>query len=181
MTTMRPLLAALLLLPSLPCAAQALDCVYAARSTKGGELASHAKCAEARDGKVTVLRAHLAQMSFGTQGLESVLIGRQHYYVKPDGSTLPVLTYDNWADDFAEGLVRARVDGRIAYYDATFRQVIAPKYDFGWPFAGGRAQVCVGCSVAAPDDDGHSVVTGGDWGYIDKAGILLAPLQPAPR
>ncbi|NEV64594.1 WG repeat-containing protein [Thiorhodococcus minor] len=84
-------------------------------------------------------------------------------------------TLDNGPDPFAEGLVRSRRAGRILYVDVHFREVIGPRYDWGWPFAQGRALVCRGCR---PLQDGeHSRVSGGRWGWIDRQGREVVPVQ----
>ena len=112
----------------------------------------------------------LSKMVFSPDGLAQAFIDRSWYYIKRDGSTLPVITYDNGADYFAEGLVRSRVDGKTAYFDTQFKQTIPPKYDWAWPFEHGKALVCIGCVEAAPDGPEHRMVVGGRWGYIDHQG-----------
>ncbi|MFL6585216.1 MAG: WG repeat-containing protein [Chthoniobacterales bacterium] len=101
--------------------------------------------------------------------MAQALIERTWYYVKRDGATLPVITYDNGADYFSEGLVRSRLAGKIAYFNKQFEQVIPPRYDWGWPFENGKALVCVGCAEAAPDADQHTMMQGGRWGYINHS------------
>jgi hypothetical protein len=49
-------------------------------------------------------------------------------------------------DDYAAGLTRSVVSGRVAYYDQNFRKVIAPRYDWNWHFHKGRALVCADCT-----------------------------------
>lgn len=119
---------------------------------------------------------HLAQMSYTTKGLATALIQGRWYYVKPNGDLLQVITFDNGADYFSEGLTRSQVHGKVAYFDAKFREVILPRYDWGWPFETGRALVCIGCITSKPDDDGHYSVDGGRWGFIDKSGKTLVPV-----
>lgn len=154
-----------------------LDCLYGSREPTAG-LESHPGCAVREGGRVRVSEAHLAQMSFSEEGLASALIDRQWYYLRRDGKLLPVLTYDNGPDSFSEGLTRSLVDGKMAYFDAELRQVVAPKYDWGWPFEDGRALVCLGCKAGAPDGDGHTSIKGGRWSYIDKNGTEVAEAKP---
>lgn len=93
---------------------------------------------------------------------------------------LPVLTYDNGPDYFVEGLTRARIGGKIGYYDQHLRQVIAPRYDWGSPFEHGRAEVCNGCKPVPTDADGHTVMVGGTWATIDRHGNEVVPPEPPP-
>ena len=109
--------------------------------------------------------------------MEAELVCGLHYHVKPDGSMLPVVTFDNWADYYSEGLTRSVVNGKIAYYDRDFRQVVVPQYDWGWPFINDRALVCKGCTIQPQDEDGHQRVTGGLWGYINKKGEEIIPIK----
>lgn len=157
-----------------------VDCVYCAKHTKANpnpELKDYKNCGEITAGKISLTKEHLAQMDFDKHRLATILVQGKHYYVKPDGSMLQVVTFDNWADDYSEGLVRSMVDGRVAYYNRAFKQVIAPKYDWGGPFIKGRALVCKGCTVQPPDEDGHTSYTGGTWGYIDKKGHEVIPVR----
>ena len=101
-------------------------------------------------------------------------------YVRRDGGTLEVPASDNGPDNFSEGLVRIRRAGKTGYADASFRTVIPPRFDFGWPFEKGRALVCLACRVAPPDPrhhDEHAPVTGGTWGYIDHRGREVVPIR----
>jgi hypothetical protein len=156
-------------------ASDLLDCVYVDDGPRA-ELELHAQCARRIPDGVSVLKSHLARMSF-RDGFASVLIEHQHYYVKRDGSILPVLTFDNGADYFAEGLVRSLVDGKIAYYNADFEQVIAPRFDWGSPFRNGRALVCRGCKNPPPSGDEHASMVGGLWGWIDRKGNEVVPVS----
>ena len=115
-------------------------------------------------------------MDFDRHGLATVLVDGRHYYVKRDGTMLQVVTSDNWADDFSQGLVRSREKGKVSYHDRRFRRIIAPVYDWGFPFRNGRALVCRGCTVQQPDAEGHSAVTDGVWGYIDMKGSEVVPV-----
>jgi hypothetical protein len=152
-----------------------LACVYVDNSPTG-ELESHAECATRASGALRVSEDHLARMSY-INGLASVVIDRHWYYVMRNGRSLAVLTYDNGPDGFSEGLTRSPVGDKVAYFDSTFRQVIGPKYDWGWPFEGGRALVCIGCKLGKPDHEGHAALSGGLWGYVDRSGKEIVPVK----
>jgi hypothetical protein len=121
-------------------------------------------------GSLRISGEHLAKMSYTTSGLASVLIDGHWYYVRRNGELLQVVTFDNGADYFSEGLTRSLVGGKIAYFDSKLHQAIPPKYDWGWPFEAGRALVCIGCKPGESEGDGHVSVDGGKWGFIDKNG-----------
>ena len=171
------LLPALLLLAAASVQAEPLlSCFYTGRNS-GDSFDEHRDCAGRADGKLFIRKRELARMAYDRAGLAAVYVGDQYYYARRSGALLAVLAYDNGADPYSEGLVRALVGGRIAYYDLRFRQVIAPKYDWGWPFEQGRALVCLGCRREPPDSDGHAAVSGGLWGYIDRRGREVVPVK----
>ncbi len=55
---------------------------------------------------IKILPEHLAALDFAAAGLATVRVGAHFYYFRPDGRSARVPTWDNWADDFADGLVR---------------------------------------------------------------------------
>jgi hypothetical protein len=164
-------------------AAQHLDCYYLARPTatnRDPEMSLHRNCAVVNgDGSVRIRTTHLRALAFN-DGLASINIkDRGWIYVRRDGRVLDVLTQDNGADDFVEGLARGRSHGKIAFFDRSFRMVLPPTYDFAWPFENGLAMVCSGCKekTAADDPDHHGFLDGGLWGYIDHHGNAVIPVK----
>jgi hypothetical protein len=159
---------------------EVIDCSYAAKATKADpfpELQEHKNCGTRKDGTIILYKNHLLRLSFDRYKIASVRIAGEHYYVKPDGAMLAVITFDNGADEFREGLTRSLVNNKVAYFNRKFRQVIGPKYDWGWPFENGKALVCSGCKPTPPDADGHRLMTGGNWGYINKRGEEIIPVK----
>lgn len=166
------------LLPALLAAAAMLPCSY--RAAGEAEIAPHGPCASrAADGSLHIDRRHLGRLDYGSGGLAAVFVeGSGWVYVRRGGETLEVLAQDNGPDDFADGRVRVRRGGKIGYADRSFRIAIAPSFDFAWPFENGRALVCRGCRVerAGPAEE-HGAVSGGLWGYIDRAGREVVPVM----
>lgn len=156
-----------------------LSCLY--QPVDGDGLSNiHAQCATYTDTRLVIANHHLRKMHFDADGLATTLIDGQWFYVKRDGSSLAVITYDNGADDFSEGLVRGLRNGKVAYFNNAFKQVIAPKYDWGWPFRDGHALVCSGCSSQSTDSHGHTSLDGGVWGYIGSDGREVVPVRLSP-
>jgi hypothetical protein len=133
-------------------------------------------CATQIGSDLKLCRAGFDAMEWNEAGMAGVVVARRHHYVRRDGSMLPVITYDNGPDYFSEGLVRSPVDGKLAYFDEHFRQVIPPVYDWGSPLLRGHALVCRGCRPTLPDSDGHVAMQGGTWGYIDRKGREIVPV-----
>ncbi|NEV60353.1 WG repeat-containing protein [Thiorhodococcus minor] len=151
-----------------------LSCAYVAQAADA-ELVSHPACA-ALDGERLILApTHFRQMRFETDGLASVWVAGRWYDVQPSGAALPVVTLDNGPDPFTEGLVRSQRQGRILYVDVHFREIIGPRYDWGWPFVRRRALVCRGCRLIQEGE--HSRLSGGRWGWIDRQGREVVPVQ----
>lgn len=157
----------LVLLPALACAGEACH----RRDTDRFEVLPG--CTQTAPGTLALGAGALARLRFDKNGLAALQAGRQYYYVRRDGTYLPVITYDNGPDYFADGLTRARVDGRIGYYDTRLQPAFAARFDWGFPFQDGSAEVCDGCREGTPDADGHAGIVGGTRFRIDRQGNVL--------
>ena len=156
-----------------------LSCMFADRNEGGGLEAADA-CARV-DGDTLVLRPEmLTRMDFSVDGLSPMFTNRSWHWVRPDGYAVPVVTYDNMADDFVEGLARGPWQGGMAYYDMQLNRVLALPYDWVDQFEHGVARVCKGCWRQTTPDGEHWFMTGGQWGAIDRQGRLVEPLAAAP-
>lgn len=187
-------------LPLAGCAVSAgqelVPCRYVARSSVDSGFEEHASCAViGADGEVGILPEPLATALYDG-GLASLWVAGRWFYVKPDGRALEVVAFDNGPDAFSEGLVRSPRAGKVAYVDRDFKELIPPRYDWGWPFADGRALVCRGCRIEQSEGEHqqcegehqqsegehqqregeHRPVTGGSWGYIDRSGHEVVPV-----
>ena len=117
------------------------------------------------------------RLPFDADGLAVLTVRDQFYYVRADGSSLPVILWDSGPDYFAEGLTRGIFHGRIGFYDLQLREVIAPVHDFAWPFEHSVARVCDGCRRGTPDGDGHTPMQGGRWYVIDRNNLEVPEPQ----
>jgi hypothetical protein len=151
----------------------ALDCAYAPKG--GGEVESFKACAvRSASGALHLKRRHLHSLTFDRYGLASLRLGDSFYYASRAGRFASVMTMDNWADDFADGLARSPRAGKVGYIDRTLRLVIAARYEGALPFAHGRAAVCIGCRPQRTDE--HQDYVGGRWGCIDVTGREVVAL-----
>ena len=133
-------------------------------------------CASYKESMLKISKKHMENMNFGNLGVSSFFTSGQYFYIKPDGKFLPVIFYDNGADYFQEGVTRSLNNGKIEYYNIDFELVLAPGYDWAWPFHEGKALVCKGC-VSTPAEDGHKTLEGGLWGYINMQGNEVVPVK----
>ena len=105
--------------------------------------------------------------------VSSIVIEDLWLYVITSGKTAPAFLFDNGADYFVEGLARTPRNGKIGFVDQELAEAIPPQWDFAFPFESGLAVVCNGCTLEPVGE--HTEVVGGEWGYIDSQGILVAP------
>ncbi len=153
-----------------------LPCFYADKES-GGSLEHVEHCARATDDSVVFRPAVMARMDFEGDGLSPATANGSWHWVRPDGRAVAVVTFDNGADDFEEGLARGPWQGGMAYYDKQLNRVLATPYDWVDRFDGGIAAVCKGCRIERTPDGEHSVVVGGEWGAIDRQGRLVLPMR----
>ena len=161
---------------------EALECTYVARETERNptpldqEHQPRGPCATLEsDGSVTVHADHLKDLYFADD-LAAILVPAGWFYATSTGRTAPVLTYDNGADYFEEGLARTIRGGKVGFIDRELTEVIPPTWDFAFPFVDGLAVVCEGCSSRSVDDE-HSEVRGGVWGYVNRSGEVVVPIE----
>jgi hypothetical protein len=152
-----------------------LSCFYADKAD-GGSLESADHCAREEGGGLVFNPDILRRMQFSAEGLSPVAAAGGWRWLRPDGRSVSVLTYDNGPDDFEEGLARGRRPEGMAYYDKQLNVALATSYAWAEPFSGGLAAVCSRC-VIVPEGE-HAMVVGGDWGAIDRKGALVLPLRP---
>ena len=168
------MLAAFLLLATpVPQTGFDVQCLYSSRREK--ELTVADDCAR-RTPALEFNPARLRDFVF-TRGLSDVNVKGQWYYVRPGGASQPVMTFENWADEFHSGLARSEVAGKIGYVDRRLRLVLPRIYDGAFPFEKGRAVVCFGCTKRI--DGEHSFYAGGSWACIDPRGREIRPRREA--
>jgi hypothetical protein len=151
------------------------DCTYAPKARGDMVHAEHCARSDAA-GHFHLKHQHLLALDFDRHGLASVYIGSGWYYVRRDGRLAPVMTRDNGAEPFADGLARSPDGGKIGFIDRNLALVIAARYDGAFPFEQGWAEVCIGCKLTSEGE--HSGYAGGLWGCIDRQGREREPFSP---
>lgn len=169
-------MSAFLLLPSAIAAAAPypLACVYV--SARG--LESAPRCASRSAGGLRIAPGVRRDLHFD-RGLATLGVAGRWSYLRRDGRTVEMLTFDNGPDPFSEGWARGRIAGRLVYVDRRLRVRLRPPFTFGGPFRGARAEVCTGCVETRVDGGEHTVMTGGRWAVIDRRGHEVAPTSPS--
>lgn len=159
------------------------DCVYAAVATAADPdpgLSPFPGCGcILPGGSFSIGPEHLRRLAFDGDDPATIYVdGGQVAYVRRDGKTAWILPFDNGADYFVEGLARTVRGSKVGFIDTNLDVVVEPVWDFAFPFEDGLAVVCQECGIepACPGCE-HSEVTGGRWGYIDRKGEVVVPVE----
>lgn len=134
---------------------------------------------EGTDGGLCVTPQVRKQLNYDADGLAAIYTQKQNWmYVDRKGWIIirGVPTFDNGPDAFHDGLVRFVRDGKYGYADRKGKVQIAAVYDGAMPFDGGRARVCIGCTVSS--DGEHSAFVDGHWMLIDPKGVATTIEAP---
>lgn len=130
----------------------------------------------ATDGEIVVRPGLLADE--GEPGaVRALVVDGELLFALASGKTAPALPYDNGPDDFVEGLARTIRDGKVGFVNEALDVVVPREWDFAFPFEGGVARVCTGCSIERDEGDEHGEIRGGAWGAIDREGRVVVPVE----
>jgi hypothetical protein len=147
-----------------------LACDYASFVSTTDKL-SHCGTRDAK-GELTIRPDLLADIEAGS-GVQTIHVDGDWLFAL-DGKTAAALTYDNGADYFQEGLARTIKGGKIGFINPSLDLVIAPTWDFAFPFENHYSVVCTGCKQESGGE--HTSIVGGSWGYIDRQGKIVVEL-----
>jgi hypothetical protein len=133
-----------------------------------------------------VLREGALQIEGSAERPAAVLVEGELMFALESGKTAPALPFDNGPDYFVDGLARSVRDGKVGFVDESLDLAVPREWDFAFPFEGGVARVCTGCTTRRQAGSEHSEVVGGTWGYIDREGSIVVSVEysldtlPAP-
>lgn len=99
------------------------------------------------------------QNSFGTYPHRYKIQKKSLYGLMDDAGEIVVPPTYSYLEEYAEGCVAARINGKTGYLDAEGAVAISPAYDEGKAFSEGLAAVRVGKL----------------WGYINPTGEMAVP------
>lgn len=152
-----------------------LTCFYASRAEESGlERAEH--CARQDPDRLVIASAVMADLAFDEHGLAPLATANAWRWVNRAGHSVPVLTYDNGADDFVEGLTRGPdAQGNIVFYDRNLDPVIRTPYRWAEPFEQGVTLVCADCVPERVAGGEHMTMVGKQWAAIGRDGRLVTP------
>ena len=140
------------------------------------ELQPRGLCAYELNGRIFVSHSALHKLSVPAQGLASINVeGHGWYFVRPDGSTIASIPWENGPDDFVEGLARYTEGGKVGFIDTMGNIAIKAQYQHASQFSNGHAVVCNGCTNVS--DGEHTFLKGGSWGCIDKNSSIVFPVE----
>jgi hypothetical protein len=131
-----------------------------------------------RHGEVVVPAGFIYALDF-SDGLAEVQTAKGIGFIDAQGKmvfTLPEeLRQVDWILPFSDGLAAFSVKGKCGYFNRQGKVVVEAKYDDVEKFSHGLAAVNSGAkSIGRPRP---SIKEGGKWGFIDRTGRLVIPLQ----
>lgn len=150
-------------------------CTY--ESVASGQLDSLENRARVTERGVELAPERWADLRFDSDGLAWVLTRSRAFYLNRAGKSVESHWFDMRADAFGEGLARGKAGGKLGFIDRSLDFAIPAAWDFAFPFEGGHAVVCNGCSVVQTPDGEHGSVEGGLWGVIDRTGRIVIPVE----
>lgn len=87
------------------------------------------------------------EVSYNRFGLASIISEDGWVVINKKKKVLhKVFMYDNGPDYISEGMYRIIENGKMGFANEKGKVVIAPKYDFVWPFEKGTAKFCISCT-----------------------------------
>ena len=136
---------------------------------------SEACATQSIDGNIRIDPKMLKNIKFEKGGIAGGYFGNLGcFWLNKKGIIRKTHCYDNGADYFKEGLARyINHEAKFGYMDKKLNVKIAPAYDFAFPFENGLAKVCISCKSEMPPGSEHSILKGGTWKVINKAGKVL--------
>lgn len=153
---------------------QKAECWYSAKATQQNpepEFENQGFCGEFFDeDTLLVYSRHLDNMDYLEENLSVLQTDNGVFYVSKEGSIVRTHFFDNSADYFEEGLARTIKRKKFGFINKKLDVVIAPQYDFAFPFQNAKAVVCHGCEQVKEKNGEHTKVVGGKWGAIDTKG-----------
>ena len=114
---------------------------------------------------------YLKTLNFKDKELLALKIDGQFYYIHKSGKKMLTLTQEGSADKFSDGLARTKVNGKVGFFNKNLEMILAPIYDFAFPFHNGMAEICIGCKET--EEDGENMLDGGTWKKINRSGLVI--------
>lgn len=156
-----------------------LSCVYIPQPSDTNphpQLSPFKSCAHFNEiGSLILAKDHLNNLYYDENNLASVRLTGAIYYVHKSGATAQTHYIDNGPDYFSHGLARYINKGKYGFIDKELNITIPATYDYAAPFENGLAVVCNQCIQSKRG--GHTEMTGGLWGYIDKSGKEVVSVE----
>lgn len=132
-----------------------------------------------RRGEIVIPARFRIAGDFAKNDLAPVLDETGWCYINKKGAVVirSPFIFDNGADYFKEGLVRiVSSQDKFGFADASGKTVIEPQFDYAQSFSEGVAAVCIECRKEKADAE-HSYMTGGRWGYVNRLGRIIVPIE----
>ncbi|MBI5325652.1 MAG: WG repeat-containing protein [Ignavibacteriae bacterium] len=129
-----------------------------------------------KKGKIVLPARYRMAEKFSNYGIAAVADDSGWAYIDIKGNVLiRPCHWDNFPDEFCDGLARFEKDGKFGFFNQKAEIVIQNNYSYYSRFSGGLAAFCDGCKKEYIGE--YDFYKGGKWGYIDKKGeIVIEPV-----
>ncbi|TAL68724.1 MAG: WG repeat-containing protein [Bacteroidetes bacterium] len=127
-------------------------------------------------GKIILPAKYRMAEKFSKFGIAAVVDDSSWAYIDSKGNVLiRPCNWDNFPDEFCNGLARYRKDDLYGFFNQKAEIVIPAKYSFCSRFSSGLAAICEGCKKYYIGE--YDFYKGGKWGFINiKGEIVIEPV-----
>ncbi len=127
-------------------------------------------------GEVVIEPSFMFAFGFSAKGLGAVADEDGFAFIDARGTVLArAFAFDNGPDYFVADRARIIDGDKVGFIDELGAIVVEPTYDAAGSFCKGMAPVCTGCRRV--EDGEHYRMVGGRWGFIDRSGTVVVPLE----
>ncbi len=129
-----------------------------------------------KKGKTILPAKYLMAEKFSKDGIAAIIDDSSWAYIDKNGKVLiRPIAYDNYPDEFHNGLARFIKDDKFGFFNRKCEIIIPNKFTYVSVFSGGLAAFCEKC-VKTQEGEYH-IYKGGRWGYVNKKGdIAIEPV-----
>lgn len=123
-------------------------------------------------GEIVIPAKYRMAEKFSKYGIAAVVDDNSWAYIDTKGNVLiRPCSWDNFPDEFCNGLARFKKDEMFGFFNQKAEIVIPNKYSYCSRFSNGLAAFCDGCKKQYIGE--YDFYKGGKWGYMDTKGLIV--------
>ncbi|OGU10481.1 MAG: hypothetical protein A2X61_08705 [Ignavibacteria bacterium GWB2_35_12] len=127
-------------------------------------------------GEIVLPAKYRMAEKFSKYGIAAVVDDSSWAYIDTKGNVvIRPCSWDNFPDEFCDGLARFKKDEMFGFFNRKGEIVITNKFSYCSRFSNGLAAFCDGCKKQYIGE--YDFYKGGKWGYINTKGkIVIEPI-----